>query len=159
MRLSVERLTDHLLRGGDREIGELPAQFSNGRVALELDFRARASEHRFLLLLRGGAALGLEASRNLLRLKDQFLAVVPCLIELCLDSLLILRCLPLNILGGLQAGGDSPPPFVEILHDRPKQKGAEQQEEDREVDDERHESWEIDPESRDCLIHVPLGPF
>ena len=77
MGVLVERCRDHLLRGGDRQAGELLAQIGDRRVTLELDLVAGASERRIRIGLRLRASVGLNACRDLLRLRDEVLGVAP----------------------------------------------------------------------------------
>ena len=58
------------------------------------------------------------------------LTVAPRLVKLFLHRPLILGCLPLDVLGGLEAARDSPTALVEILHHGPEQEGRNLQVED-----------------------------
>src|SRR3990172_2751939 len=147
----VEALLDDALRRRDGQAGELLAEVGDGSVALQLNLATSPLEQ--VLRVRAGLLAGflLDASRDLLRLGDELLALLAGLVQLFRYLLLGLREALLGLFRSLEPFLDAPLALVEGREQELLEDPAEQDQQDREVDELSDQPGEVDAKRTDSL--------
>ena len=146
-------MSDDAFGGPYGYVRELPTEVGDGTVPLELDLSRGAIEGSLTVALRLLPRLGLDASRDLLRVGDHALAFLAGFIKLLLDVCLRLGGLGTRDLGGIQPLGDPLLPVVEHFQDGLVEQQPENDEEQEEVDDLRDELRQIESKGFYCGAH------